>query len=151
MEGKANRDNILVVFPRQHSIFRKSLLDFLYLISQLQLSMCNHSITLLVISVLNSILSQKRNRFINKVEVKFLVDSGGNYYFLYFTLYSGPGSKCLDDPPRIVTLPDSNSLKISDRKLPGNLYNGDTQCKFIYGAGWQQCQALKASCPIFCV
>ena len=51
---------------------------------------------------------------------------------------------CLDDPPQI-TLPGFNNSNISDRKLPGELYDGDTQCEFIYGAGWQRCQPLKAS------
>ena len=54
----------------------------------------------------------------------------------------------MDDPPQI-TLPGFNSSDISDRKLPGELYDGDTQCEFIYGAGWQRCQSSKASCQIF--
>ncbi|XP_078372204.1 A disintegrin and metalloproteinase with thrombospondin motifs 6-like isoform X1 [Oculina patagonica] len=51
--------------------------------------------------------------------------------------FSGPGSKCLDDPPQI-TLPGFNNTDVSD-KLPGVLYDGNTQCAFQYGAGWRRC------------
>ncbi|KAL9986875.1 hypothetical protein ACROYT_G001084 [Oculina patagonica] len=59
---------------------------------------------------------------------------------------SGPGSKCLDDPPQI-TLPGFNNKDIVD-KLPGVVYDGDAQCEFQYGAGWRRCNTwcIKGKC-----
>ena len=56
---------------------------------------------------------------------------------------SGPGSKCLDDPPRL-SVPRLNSTNMA-WKLPGVLFDGDTQCKFIYGEQYRQCAHDKAS------
>ena len=54
---------------------------------------------------------------------------------------SGPGSKCLDDPPH-ATLP-SFTNKSLEGKLPGVLFDRDTQCKFLYGDQYRQCAQLK--------
>ena len=59
------------------------------------------------------------------------------------SFYSGPGSKCLDDPPRI-SLPGFNYSAKADRNLPGVLFDGDTQCEFLYGVGWRHCSFEKA-------
>ncbi|KAJ7365947.1 hypothetical protein OS493_002685 [Desmophyllum pertusum] len=67
------------------------------------------------------------------------------------TFLSGPGSKCLDDPPRIA-LPGFNSTTINDRKLPGVLFDADTQCEFQYGAGWRRCHAHTTNCAsLYCM
>ena len=50
---------------------------------------------------------------------------------------SGPGSKCLDDPPHI-TLPSFTNKNLVG-KLPGVLFDRDTQCKFQYGDQYGNC------------
>ncbi|XP_027060235.1 A disintegrin and metalloproteinase with thrombospondin motifs 1-like [Pocillopora damicornis] len=63
---------------------------------------------------------------------------------------SGPGSKCLDDPPRI-SLPGFNYSAKADRNLPGVLFDGDTQCEFLYGVGWRHCSFEKTNCgSLYC-
>ena len=102
------------------------------------------TVYLLVTSVQFYSIALKRTLFINEYKCGTQLNQEVNQFFLYFALCSGPGSECLDDPPQI-TLPGFNNSDISDRKLPGELYNGDTQCEFIYGAGWQRCQPLKVN------
>ncbi|XP_068692661.1 A disintegrin and metalloproteinase with thrombospondin motifs 16-like [Montipora foliosa] len=53
------------------------------------------------------------------------------------TVLSGPGSKCLEDPPQI-SLPTLSDSKLA-KKLPGFLFDADTQCKFLYGEDFRQC------------
>lgn len=53
------------------------------------------------------------------------------------TVLSGPGSKCLEDPPQI-SLPTLSDSKLA-QKLPGFLFDADTQCKFLYGEDFRQC------------
>ena len=60
------------------------------------------------------------------------------------TFCSGPRSKCLDDPPRI-SLPGFTGTSITGRELPGVVFDGDAQCKFLYGEGYRRCYQLRVS------
>lgn len=57
---------------------------------------------------------------------------------------SGPGSKCLDEPPRI-SLPGFTHKDFAS-KLPGVVFDADAQCRFIFGVEYRQCPYEKASC-----
>ena len=73
--------------------------------------------------------------------MSILLDNPCNAHFFFF---SGPISKCLDDPPQI-SLPSFTGTTITGRKLPGVIYDADTQCEFIYGAGWRRCYQQRVS------
>ena len=60
------------------------------------------------------------------------------------TFFSGSRSKCLDDPPRI-SLPGFTGTSITGRELPGVVFDGDTQCEFLYGEGFRRCYQMRVS------
>ena len=60
------------------------------------------------------------------------------------TFFSGPRSKCLDDPPR-VALPGFTGTSVTGRELPGVVFDGDTQCEFLFGEGFRRCYQMRVS------
>ena len=60
-------------------------------------------------------------------------------------LSSGPESSCLDDKPG-QTVHEPEIFKI---KLPGQVYDGDEQCRKAYGKTFRRCRKLFVSSKHF--